>query len=74
MSRRVKNDRDGTGSESRKKKLPVHLKLDGHLVERLRIFADEKHTTQTYIIEAALERLFDDLDGGGQLPLFPKLK
>ncbi len=53
------------------RKLPVNLKLDSDLALRLKVFADEKHTTQTYLVEEALRRLFNFMDDGGQLPLFP---
>lgn len=59
------------GNEEGRRKLPVNLKLDSDLALRLKVLADEKHTTQTYLVEEALRRLFNFMDDGGQLPLFP---
>lgn len=54
-------------------KIPVNLKLDSGIVYTLRGLAASYHTTQTHIVETALKRLFEFLDAGGQLPLFPPL-
>jgi hypothetical protein len=57
--------------DERQSKVQVNLKLNSTLVYRLKDIASAHHTTQTYLVEEALKRLFDYLDNGGQMPLFP---